>query len=118
MYQFPQTVAEPDLGLGAEAAPLRTRLRALLAEELPADWATPFSPDPRVQAVVARVCRRLADEGLLTLSWPAEYGGAGADLWQQTVLREEMWAHFEPRGPQYMGLNWVGPVLMEVGTAE
>jgi alkylation response protein AidB-like acyl-CoA dehydrogenase len=110
--------AELDLDLGAEARSLRTRLRALLAEELPADWVTPFSLAPDIRAVVARVCRRLADEGLLTLSWPAEYGGAGADLWQQTVLREEMWAHFEPRGPQYMGLNWVGPVLMEVGTGE
>jgi alkylation response protein AidB-like acyl-CoA dehydrogenase len=110
--------AELDLDLGAEATSLRTRLRALLAEELPADWVTPFSLAPDVQAVVARVCRRLADDDLLTLSWPVEYGGAGADLWQQTVLREEMWAHFEPRGPQYMGLNWVGPVLMEVGTSE
>jgi alkylation response protein AidB-like acyl-CoA dehydrogenase len=107
-----------DLDLGTEASSLRTRLRALLAEELPADWVTPFSLAPDVQAVVARVCRRLADDGLLTLSWPAEYGGAGADLWQQTVLREEMWAHFEPRGPRYMGLNWVGPVLMEAGTSE
>jgi alkylation response protein AidB-like acyl-CoA dehydrogenase len=109
---------EQQLDLGAEADSLRVRLRALLAEELPADWATPFSLAPDVQAVVARVCRRLAEEDLLTLSWPVEYGGAGADLWQQTVLREEMWAHFEPRGPQYMGLNWVGPVLMEVGTGE
>jgi len=109
---------ELDLDLGAEARSLRSRLRTLLAEELPAGWSTPFARDPEIQAVVARICRRLADEGLLTLSWPVEYGGAGADLWQQTVLREEMWAHFEPRGPQYMGLNWVGPVIMEVGTPE
>jgi alkylation response protein AidB-like acyl-CoA dehydrogenase len=108
----------PDLDLGPGAASLRTRLRALLAEELPPNWVAPFSLAPDIRAVVARVCRRLADEDLLTLSWPLEYGGGGADLWQQTVLREEMWAHFEPRGPQYMGLNWVGPVLMEVGTAE
>lgn len=110
--------AELDLDLGLPARALRTRLRELLAQELPVDWVTSFALDPAVQAVVARVCRRLADEGLLTLSWPVEYGGAGADVWQQTVLREEMWAHFEPRGPQYMGLNWVGPVLMEVGSDE
>jgi alkylation response protein AidB-like acyl-CoA dehydrogenase len=68
--------------------------------------------------VVGQVTRRLADERLLTMSWPEEYGGAGADVWQQTVLREEMWAHFEPRGAQYMGLSWVGPTIMQVGTAE
>jgi alkylation response protein AidB-like acyl-CoA dehydrogenase len=33
-------------------------------------------------------------------------------------LREEMWAQHEPRGPQYMGINWVGPALMRHGTAE
>ena len=39
-------------------------------------------------------------------------------MWQQTVLREEMWAHHEPRGAQYMGINWVGPALMRYGTTE
>ena len=60
----------------------------------------------------------LAAEGLLALAWPKEYGGGGGSVWQQTVLREEMWAHHEPRGPQYMGVNWVGPAIMRYGTAE
>ncbi|GGM40953.1 acyl-CoA dehydrogenase family protein [Dactylosporangium sucinum] len=107
-----------DLRLGPQADQLRVRLRAMLAELLPGDWTTSFATDPAVQAVVAGITERLAAEGLLTLSWPKEYGGAEADVWQQTVLREEMWAHFEPRGPQYMGLNWVGPVIMEVGTPD
>jgi alkylation response protein AidB-like acyl-CoA dehydrogenase len=34
------------------------------------------------------------------------------------VVREEMWAHHEPRGAQYMGVNWVGPTIMRHGTAE
>jgi alkylation response protein AidB-like acyl-CoA dehydrogenase len=29
-----------------------------------------------------------------------------------------MWAHHEPRGAQYMGLNWVGPAIMAFGTDE
>lgn len=33
-------------------------------------------------------------------------------------MREEMWAHHEPRGAQYMGLNWVGPAIMAFGTEE
>ena len=37
-------------------------------------------------------------------------------MWDQTVVREEMWAHHEPRGAQYMGLNWVGPAIMAFGT--
>ena len=31
-------------------------------------------------------------------------------------MREEMWAHHEPRGAQYMGVNWVGPAIMAFGT--
>ncbi|MDT5220784.1 MAG: hypothetical protein QOF15_2889, partial [Mycobacterium sp.] len=59
-----------------------------------------------------------ASEGLLALAWPKEHGGGGGSVWQQTVLREEMWANYEPRGPQYMGINWVGPAIMRYGTAE
>jgi alkylation response protein AidB-like acyl-CoA dehydrogenase len=29
-----------------------------------------------------------------------------------------MWAHDEPRGPQYMNLNYIGPCLMRFGSAE
>ena len=39
-------------------------------------------------------------------------------MWEQTVVREEMWAHHEPRGAQYMGVNWVGPIIMRHGTEE
>ena len=38
--------------------------------------------------------------------------------WEQTAVREEMWAHHEPRGAQYMGVNWVGPTIMRHGTPE
>ena len=51
----------------------------------------------------------LAERDLLCLAWPEEFGGRGASVWEQTVVREEMWAHHEPRGAQYMGVNWVGP---------
>lgn len=105
-----------DLAMGEPADALRGRLRALLDELLPDDWAGPFSDDPRVRAVTRSVLKRLADERLLTIDWPEEYGGAGASLWESAVVREEMWAHLEPRGPQYMGLSWVGPTLMEFGT--
>ena len=36
----------------------------------------------------------------------------------QTVVREEMWAAEEPRGPQYMNLNYIGPLLMRFGSPE
>ncbi|HEX6570184.1 MAG TPA: acyl-CoA dehydrogenase family protein, partial [Acidimicrobiales bacterium] len=60
----------------------------------------------------------LAAEGLLCLAWPSEYGGRDASPWEQTAVREEMWAHHEPRGAQYMGVNWVGPTVMRHGTPD
>ncbi len=98
-----------DFDLGESAAALRVRLRALIAEHIADDYLGAFTSDPADLDVAQRFCKTLAEEGLLTLSWPTEYGGAGGSMWDQTVVREEMWAHHEPRGAQYMGLNWVGP---------
>lgn len=105
-----------DYDLGAPADELRARLRRLIADEIPAGWLGAFSNDPADLERAQRFCRTLAAEGLLTLSWPAEFGGEGGSVWDQTVVREEMWAHHEPRGAQYMGLNWVGPAIMAYGT--
>lgn len=105
-----------DFDMGPEAAALRTRLRALVNEQVPAGFLGAFTDDPADLAAAQRFCRILADAGLLCLAWPPEFGGRGASVWEQTVVREEMWAHHEPRGAQYMGVNWVGPTLMRYGT--
>jgi alkylation response protein AidB-like acyl-CoA dehydrogenase len=107
-----------DFDLGEQASALRRRLRALIAEHVAEDYLGAFTDDPADLEVAQRFCRTLADEGLLTIAWPTEYGGGGGSVWDQTVVREEMWAHHEPRGAQYMGLNWVGPAIMAFGTEE
>jgi alkylation response protein AidB-like acyl-CoA dehydrogenase len=105
-----------DFDLGEGASALRARLRELIATHIAENYLGAFTDDPADLDVAQRFCKTLADEGLLTLSWPVEYGGGGGSLWDQTVVREEMWAHHEPRGAQYMGLNWVGPAIMAFGT--
>jgi alkylation response protein AidB-like acyl-CoA dehydrogenase len=106
-----------DYEFGEEGDQLRSDLRALVADRLPPDFLGAFTDDPGDLAITQRFCQELAARGLLTLSWPEEFGGRGGSLWMQTVVREEMWAHHEPRGAQYMGVNWVGPAIMEFGTA-
>jgi alkylation response protein AidB-like acyl-CoA dehydrogenase len=105
-----------DYELGAPAEALRIRLRSLIREHVPEDFLGAFSNDPKDLDLTQAFCKVLAEEGLLCLTWPLEYGGAGGSVWEQTVVREEMWAHHEPRGAQYMGVNWVGPALMRHGT--
>jgi alkylation response protein AidB-like acyl-CoA dehydrogenase len=105
-----------DYDLGADAHALRQRLRALIADHIPDGFLGAFSDNPEDLALTQAFCKVLADEGLLCLAWPREYGGGGGSVWEQTTVREEMWARHEPRGPQYMGVNWVGPAVMRHGT--
>ena len=107
-----------DFSASPSEAGLRSRLRALVHDELSPDFLGAFTDDPRDLESTQRFCKLLADERLLTLAWPAEFGGQAGSVWEQTVVREEMWAHHEPRGAQYMGVNWVGPALMRFGTPE
>jgi alkylation response protein AidB-like acyl-CoA dehydrogenase len=107
-----------DYDLGEDAAALRGELRQLIGENVPPGYLGAFTDDPADLEVAQAFCRLLADKGLLCLAWPEEFGGRGASLWEQTVVREEMWAHHEPRGAQYMGVNWVGPAIMRHGTPE
>jgi len=107
-----------DFAFTPEETAFRAELRAFLAEELPSWWRGMFVDDDRAMPFTRELCRKLADRGWLTMAWPAEYGGQDASVWMQTVVREEMWAHEEPRGPQYMNLNYIGPLLMRFGTPE
>jgi alkylation response protein AidB-like acyl-CoA dehydrogenase len=107
-----------DYDQGPQVAALRTELRRLVAEHVPPDYLGAFTDDPADLEVAQQFCRLLADQGLLCMAWPEEFGGRGASPWEQTAVREEMWAHHEPRGAQYMGVNWVGPAIMRHGSAE
>jgi alkylation response protein AidB-like acyl-CoA dehydrogenase len=107
-----------DFDLGEQAAALRARLRALIAEHLADDFLGAFTDDPADLALAQSFCGVLGEHGELCSSWPREYGGRDASCWEQTAMREEMWAFHEPRGAQYMGVNWVGPTLMRHGTED
>ena len=104
--------------MGQKAADLRRELRELVKDNVPEHFLGAFTDDPADLETAQRFCRTLAERNLLCLAWPEEFGGGGASVWEQTVVREEMWAHHEPRGAQYMGVNWVGPIIMRHGTEE
>ena len=80
-----------------------------MKSHVPEHFLGAFTDNPADLETAQQFCRTLAERNLLCLSWPEEFGGGGASVWEQTVVREEMWAHHEPRGAQYMGVNWVGP---------
>ena len=102
-----------------EEAAFRQRLKDFLAANLPDDWEE-FSrhgpASPALTKFAEGFCGKLGEEGLLTPHWPKEIGGKGLDPWHQTILAEEMWIAGEPRGGQYMNVNWIGPTLIKYGS--
>lgn len=105
-----------DFELGEQAERLRQHLQAMIAARIPETFLGAFTDDPADLKVTNQFCAELAEAGLLCIAWPREYGGGDGTVWEQTVVREEMWAVHEPRGPQYMGVNWIGPAIMRYGT--
>jgi alkylation response protein AidB-like acyl-CoA dehydrogenase len=103
-----------------EEQALRAQLREYVGENLLPGWSQLDRDVPTPDKVDAaiRFCEGLAERGLLTPAWPVEYGGRAASLWEQTVISEELWGVGEPRGPQYMNANWIGPAILQLGTPE
>jgi alkylation response protein AidB-like acyl-CoA dehydrogenase len=101
-----------------EQLSFRATVRSFLAEHLPSDWETlAHGPASEMQSVFASdFCGKLADAGLLVPHWPARWSGRDADAWTAFILAEEMWMAGEPRGGQYMNVNWIGPTLMRFGS--
>jgi alkylation response protein AidB-like acyl-CoA dehydrogenase len=96
---------------------LRTELRAFLKENLPPEYVGIWH-GPEGAPLSGAITRKMGERGWLTYYWPEEFGGKGGSVWDQTVIQEELFAHHEPRGAQYMGVNWIGPALMKFGTDE
>jgi len=97
----------------------RKGIEDFLAVNLPDDWEefSKHGPGSRELTEFARgFCRKLAENGMLFPHWPKEIGGDGLGPWEQQILAEVMWEWGEPRGGQYMNVNWIGPTLVKYGT--
>jgi alkylation response protein AidB-like acyl-CoA dehydrogenase len=101
-------------------AAFRQTVRDFLAENLPANWEQlAHGPASEAQTRFSKeFCAKLAKAGLLVPHWPTAWGGRDADPWTALILAEEMWCVGEPRGGQYMNVNWIGPILMKFGSKQ
>lgn len=97
----------------------RKRLGEFLREHLPGDWPKLARQGPGSRAITEfafEFCPKLAEAGFLVPHWPRQHGGDNAEPWMHFILGEELWAIGEPRGGQYMNVNWIGPTIMQFGT--
>ena len=109
-----------EFGWDEQQTQFRATVRAFLAANLPSDWESlAHGPGSATQSIFSKIfCAKLAEAGLLVPHWPARWGGRDADPWTLFILAEEMWMAGEPRGGQYMNVNWIGPTLMRFGSEE
>ena len=107
-----------DLDWTEDERAFRAELREFIGEHRRPGWThrQREMPEPEDRAAVLEFCGAMGAQGLLTPHWPIEYGGRQASPWEQTIVSEELWAAGEPRGPQYMNVNWIGPAIMLAGT--
>jgi alkylation response protein AidB-like acyl-CoA dehydrogenase len=105
----------------AEAQSYREKVQAFLAEHLPSNWKGVGALEPEQRKTfVAEWRATLADNNLLAVSWPTEYGGAGLTAIEQVIVNEEFTKAGVPTGGPNdgFGIGMVGPTIMVWGTEE
>jgi alkylation response protein AidB-like acyl-CoA dehydrogenase len=107
----------------AEVEEFRTKVRQVLADELPAGWRGigAIATDEETEDFVLRWRDVLHRRGLLGITWPVEYGGRGLSQLHQVVLVEELTRAGLPFGRQPLeatGLKMLGNTLLRWGTDE
>ena len=104
-----------------EAEAYREKIQAFLAEHLPPNWGGLGMLDgEELRQFVIDWRRTLYENGLLGLSWPKEYGGAGLTALEQVVVAEEFAKAGVPSGGVHdgFGISMVGNTIIRMGTEE
>jgi alkylation response protein AidB-like acyl-CoA dehydrogenase len=101
-----------DFTLTKEEEAFRDEVRAFIQQNLSKE----SRKDP---AFLANWLKAVREKRWVGFSWPREYGGGGGGLMEQVILKEEMSrAGAPPLGLCMMGLQWVGPAIIQYGTEE
>jgi alkylation response protein AidB-like acyl-CoA dehydrogenase len=104
-----------DLTLTESEAAFRDELRSWLDENDPGP--PPSGPGEQVQFELEWQ-RKLHAGGWAGVSWPQEYGGRGATLFEQAIFLEELARARAPRPANILGLVMGGPVVIAHGSEE
>ncbi len=110
-----------DLSYTPEELAFQREVRAWLRRNVPKRErdARPMEfGDPRRLAGAKAWQRKVYEAGYLALAWPKEWGGQGADVMRQTIVNEEMVRARAPGLIGMMGVQMVGPTLIQFGSEE
>jgi alkylation response protein AidB-like acyl-CoA dehydrogenase len=108
-----------DLRDTPEEARFRSELRAWIDANLPEDKKGSRGGAQRFDDPFMREwSRKLYEAGYAGLTWPTEFGGAGAPYSFQAIFYEEMAAAQAPPHIGVIGLGMAGPTIIAHGTEE
>lgn len=62
--------------------------------------------------------KKVYEAGYLGMAWPKEYGGGGHPQILQDIVTREMVRQKTPFMTNTIGLNWAGPLILNMGTEE
>jgi alkylation response protein AidB-like acyl-CoA dehydrogenase len=105
----------------ADSDDYRKKIRTFLAEHLPKNWSGMGSLSPEDRAAFISTWRPLlAENDLLAVAWPQQYGGAGLSMLERTVVSEEFAKAGVPNGNDndIFSISMLGHTLIEWGTPE
>src|SRR6266508_3390362 len=105
-----------DLRDTLEEAAFRADARAWLAENIPDELRGYRGSETRFEEHGRKWSRALYDAGYAGLTWPEEYGGAGAPYSYQAIFLEEAARAEAPQHLGVIGLGMAGPTIMAHGT--
>src|SRR3954452_24121370 len=106
-----------DLSFSPAEEQFRAECRAWLADTVP----TPALPSGDTRdGFAAHLAweRTLFDARYAVVSWPREYGGREASLWEWLIFEEEYYAAGAPQRVTQNGIFLLAPTIFEFGTQE
>jgi len=106
-----------DLTFSDNEEAFRSQCRTWLAANVP---ATPLPSGDTAEGFALHLEweKRLFADRWSVVSWPEEYGGRGASLWQWLIFEEEYYRAGAPQRVTQNGIFLLAPTIFEFGTQE
>jgi alkylation response protein AidB-like acyl-CoA dehydrogenase len=109
-----------DLTFTAAEEEFRSELRSWLSANIPQEWTRPGFWESQGDDESFRLRRdwerAKADAGFAGIQWPTEYGGRGGTPGMKAIYDEEMVRAHAPRTVNPLGLTFLAPTVMAIGT--
>lgn len=109
-----------DLTFSSAEEEFRSELRSWLSAHIPGEWTRPGfweSLDDGESFRLRRDWERdKADAGFAGIEWPTEFGGRGGTPGMKAIYDEEMVRAHAPRTVNPLGLAFLAPTVMAIGT--